>query len=180
MTPRPRLNLWDFDDTLAASAVAVARAAKAHPEIPPEAWWREVKPAMLALRDTKPLRGMWRTLAATPGTHVLFSGRVLPAVKAWLDAHADDPDVGPGWQRLTGMIPVAEFRRPGERIPEVKLRLIRAMTRASDVHLYDDHTDLPALVEAARIPGLTLHPVAHGRLINGRSGCGCGAHDADT
>jgi len=175
-----RLNLWDFDDTLVASAVVVDRLAKAHPEIPYSDWWREVGPATLALRETKPLRTMWRTLAKTPGTNVLFSGRVLAAVETWLAANASDPDVAPGVRSLTGLIPVAEFRRPGERIPDVKLRLIRALARDSDVHLYDDHADLPALAATARIPGLTLHPVAHGRLINGRGSCGCGGHDADT
>ena len=55
-TVNERLNLWDFDDTLVASAVVVDRLAKEHPEIPYSDWWREVGPATLALRETKPLR----------------------------------------------------------------------------------------------------------------------------
>jgi hypothetical protein len=123
---------------------------------------------------------MWELMARTPGRHVLFSGRAPEAVDEWLDAHANDPDVAPGLAVLEGTIPVPRFRRAGERIPDVKLRLIRDLADdEDDIHLYDDHADLPAMVKTAQIPNLTLHRVAHGHLLNGRRTCGCGAHTND-
>lgn len=177
-----RLNLWDFDDTLAASDEVIERLSKAHPEIAYRDWWQDPELSTVAALETKPFPSMWRTLLQVPGRHVLFSGRVPEALDAWLDLYSHDPTVGPGIARFEGSIPVPKFRRPGERIPEIKLRLIRDLVRdgESDVHLYDDHADLPAMVAEARIPGLTLHRAAHGTLINGRGGaCRCGGHDAD-
>jgi len=172
-----RLNLWDFDDTLAASNEVVEVLAARFPNVPYSDWWRDTKRATQALRETKPFVSMWRTLARTPGRHVLFSGRAPAAVEAWLVMHADDPRIGPAIAKLEEAVPVPQFRRAGERIPDVKLRLIRALVADGerDVHLYDDHADLPAMVEEARIPGLTLHRVAHGQLVNGY-GCRCAAH----
>jgi len=174
-----RLNLWDFDDTLVASNQVVERLARQHPEVDASAWWRDARYARVALAETKPFPTMWRLMARTPGKHVLFSGRVPAAVDEWLEAHADDPDVTPGLAVLDGSIPVPQFRQAGERIPDVKLRLIRDLVREHDVHLYDDHVDLPAMVAKAKIDGLTLHPVAHGHLLNGRRTCGCGGHASD-
>jgi hypothetical protein len=176
-----RLNLWDFDDTLAASDEVIERMSKAHPEIAYRDWWQDPRLSTVAILETKPFVSMWRTLAATPGRHVLFSGRVPDAVEAWVGAYRDDPAIGHAVERLEGAIPVPRFRRAGERIPEVKLRLIRDLVRDGehDVHLYDDHADLPAMVADARIPGLTLHRAAHGHLLNGRRTCACGGHSAD-
>lgn len=177
-----RLNLWDFDDTLVSSDAVIDRLSRKHPEVAYRDWWQDPHFSTLAVLETKPIRAMWQTLLATPGTHVLFSGRVPEAVEAWIECYRRDKGIGPGIARLEGSIPVPKFRRAGERIPEVKLRLIRDLVRdgAHDIHLYDDHADLPAMVAEARIPGLTLHPVAHGKLVNGRSACGCGGHDADS
>jgi hypothetical protein len=174
-----RLNLWDFDDTLAASDEAVERLSAEHPEVAYADWWRDPRVSTVAALETRPFPSMWRTLARTPGRHVLFSGRVPEAVEAWLDKYRDDPDIGSGIEVLEGAIPVPHFRKAGERIPEVKLRLIRDLVRdgEDDIHLYDDHADLPAMVAAAGIPHLTLHPAAHGYLLNGkRRTCGCDAH----
>lgn len=177
-----RLNLWDFDDTLAASDEVIERMSKAHPEIPYRDWWRDPTLSTLAALETPPLLSMWKTLAKTPGKHVIFSGRAPEAIEAWLDAYRDAPGVAPGAKKLSGLIPVPHFRRPGERIPSVKLRLIREMIRDGerDIHLYDDHRELPYMVAAVPLPGFRLHRVAHGRLLNGQAGCGCGAHGAPT
>jgi hypothetical protein len=176
-----RLNLWDFDDTLAASVVAVDRMAAEYPEIPYKSWWQDPKLSTAAVLETRPFPSIWRTLRKTPGRHVLFSGRVPDALSAWLDLYSHDPIVGPGIAMIDASIPVPLYRHTGERILDVKLRLIRTLVADGerDIHLYDDHADLPAMVEAARIPGLTLHRVAHGRLLNGRAGCRCGGHAHD-
>jgi hypothetical protein len=171
-----RLNLWDFDDTLAASDDVIERLSKAHPEIAYRDWWQDPKLSTLAALETRPFPTMWATLLRTPGRHVLFSGRVPEAVEAWVEAYRDDPEIGAAVARLEGAIPVPHFRRAGERIPEVKVRLVRAMLDDGerDIHVYDDHADLPALL-AAGAPEATMHRAAHGHLLNGR-GCRCVAH----
>lgn len=176
-----RLNLWDFDDTLAQSADVIYALAREYPEVPVSAWWRDVKLSTVAALQTEPYREMWRTMARTPGRNVLFSGRVPEAVEAWIENNRTDLAVAAGLRTLLGSIPVARLRQRDEMIVAAKIRLLQRLVAdgETEIHVYDDHPDLPVLLETARLPGVTLHRASHGRLINGVRGCACPVHRID-
>jgi hypothetical protein len=98
-----RVNLWGFDDVLAASSQAVASLRLAYPDVPEADWWTDPSVSTQAAKVTEPIVAAWDVLAATPGDHIIATGRVLPAVLLWLSRRATSADIRPALARVTNV-----------------------------------------------------------------------------
>ena len=73
-----RLNLWDFDDTLAFSAEAVEVLKASRPDVEGWRWWHVPELSISAVMVTDAIEGMWAELVATPCSLTTLSPPVQP------------------------------------------------------------------------------------------------------
>tara|TARA_Y100000310_G_C20593980_1_gene769560 strand:- start:665 stop:1213 length:549 start_codon:yes stop_codon:yes gene_type:complete len=166
--PRSRLNIVDFDDTLAWSSKAVAIMRRKHPDVQERDWWRDPNASTAAAEITKPIIGMWRMVANSPGDAIILTGRHHAPVLRWLSLHAAHPDVAPGIARITDVISTAGKGWPVEGTSARKaLYTMNHCDQYDEVHIYDDHPDNLAAIQGM-CPKVRLHQVIDGRLANPR------------
>ena len=137
-----------------------------HPDVPERDWWREPNASTAAVEITKPIIGMWRIVANTPGESILLTGRHHAPVLRWLSLYAADPDVAPGIARITDVVSVAGRGWPVEGTPARKaLYALDLCDNYEEVHVYDDYPANLAAIQGI-CPKVSIHQVVDGKLAN--------------
>ena len=160
-----RLNLWDFDETLAASVSPSKRLAEKHPHVPAHAWFHDPVWATMGARVSPVIEPVWAELACTPGEHWVLTAREAESVRWWLENRAplDAIDVVLTTSRGMDAPLLPRMEREAETA-EAKLAVMGALLDDWDeIHLYDDSSTNIAAVEDADIPGLRGHLVYSAR-----------------
>jgi hypothetical protein len=151
----PRLNLWDFDDTLAHSERAVSELRNA--TTPEWMWWHDAALSRVATSRTAPITSMWLKLLATPGKHAILTGRNGASVEAWLADHTDHPVIGEAVKAITVVISTSGANVKHIDVAVKKATIIAGfISEGHTVHLFDDRK--LNLTEAAKV-GAKVHHV---------------------
>ena len=155
-----RLNLWDFDDTLAFSGSAVEVLKSTRPDVEGWRWWHEPELSISAVMVTDAIEGMWKELVATPGEHWICTGRCGEAVLAWLDLNRGKVE---GLELVTRVISTSDKKTAHLDTAVKKAVFIQQEVQSGrEVHLYDDRM---MNLEHAQAVGAVVHLVQDGRLV---------------
>lgn len=160
-----RLNLWDFDDTLAWSKEVVDRLALQHPDVQIEKWWHDDHYSTLAALETLPVEPVWKTLGSTPGDHWILTGRNRKAVMEWVEVWKDNPDIGKYVSQINKVISTSNATTDKDDIGIKKRGVLERLVLTYDeIHVYDDRRkNLEAMASVS--DQVTLHLVSRGRIV---------------
>jgi hypothetical protein len=161
------LHLWDFDDTLAASSTAVLALQSQYPQVKWSQWWHDPEWSSLAARVTQPHLAGWHTLASTPGTHWILTGRVLDALQAWFAQNRTQP-WSDALRHVTRIVSVSGYDTTGSAAQRKAAFVAQECGRWPHVVFYDDSPACLDLVRAA-CPRVETHQVIAGAIVNPRS-----------
>jgi hypothetical protein len=134
-----RLNLWDFDDTLAWSGEAVRRFMSEYPDVEKWKWWHDEEYSTMAALETLPVHEMWDLLLRTPGDHWILTGRNRRAVIEWLKIWKNHPDIGYAVAQIDEVISTSGQAAKHIDVALKKQREIERVLHVYDeIHVYDD------------------------------------------
>ena len=161
-----RLNVWDFDDTLAWSSEAVQRFKRKNPDVESWKWWHDPDISTEAALETLPITDMWERMDKTPGEHWVLTGRVARAVKEWMKIWRDHPEIGDTVRKIDKVISTSG---PAAKHLTVAIKKRRELKKAlevyDEIHFYDDHRlNLDAVADLS--PNIFPHYVQNGRVVN--------------
>lgn len=162
-----RLNIWDFDDTLAWSSDAVRKLAAEHPDIPPRDWWHDPETSSAAAEITKPIFATWARMARTPGDHIILTGRVLAPVLLWLSQNGQRPGIVEAIPKISDVISTSgDGNWPVQGTARRKALHVKDVCEQYDeIHVYDDHpTNLQTIQGVC--PRARLHQIVDGHFVN--------------
>lgn len=158
----PRLNVWDFDDTLAESWPVVKALEAKFPEVEYRKWWHDPEVSSAAALATPPLPEAWRLLRSVPGTNMILTGRVGAAVKAWLRLWERDPEYRGAIQ---GIVAVESTSGGPEKTAPAKAKFLAQLCGEFELHVYDDlQRNLDAIREVC--PGAHVYLMRGGYVVN--------------
>lgn len=159
-----RLNIWDFDDTLAWSVRAVEEFKRRYPEVESFRWWHDADWSTQAVLETMPVLEMWARLNKTPGTHWVLSGRNKSAIQEWMNLWRQHPDLGPVIRKISRIHSTSggPFRHKDTAARKKKWVQDTVVGNWAEVHVYDDNKrNLAELDEL----GLITHLIRDGREV---------------
>ena len=157
----PRLNVWDFDDTLAESWGVVKELEKRFPEVEPRSWWHDPEISSAAAALTFPSEAAWALLRAAPGQHMILTGRVKAAVTTWLRKWSTHPDYR---DAIQGFAAVESTSGRGKTAP-AKAAFLAPLCGEFELHVYDDlQRNLDAIKEVC--PNAHVYLVRGGHIVN--------------
>jgi len=160
-----RLNLWDFDDTLAWSNEAVSRFMAKYPDVQKWKWWHDEKYSTEAALETLPIEPMWKVLGSTPGDHWILTGRVEKAVREWIKIWSSHPDLGRYVSQVENVISTSGNAARHIDVALKKQAEVEKLLRIYDeIHVYDDRSMNLETVSAVG-PQVYPHLVDNGRIL---------------
>lgn len=160
-----RLNIWDFDNTLAWSERVADAYSLEHPNV--EGWrlWHDPDLSSELVLEAMPVLDMWQRVASTPGTHWVLSGRTLDALELWMTLWQGHPQLGP----LVDSIVRVASTSLNAPTPDTHLRKVQWISQEAvgfdEVHFYDDtYRNIQAVEDA--LPWVNTHWVRNGRVVS--------------
>jgi len=164
-----RLNIIDFDDTLAWSGQAVETMRKRSPDTPERDWWHDPNASTAAAEITKPIVSMWEHVATLPGESVILTGRVLAPVLRWLGMYSTDPEIAEGISRIMDVMSTSGKGWPAGSTTSARkaLWVNEKCGKYDEIHVYDDHPSNLQTIQGV-CPDARLHQIVGGFLINPR------------
>lgn len=159
-----RLNIWDFDDTLAWSARTVEEFKRRYPQVENWRWWHDPKYSTEAALETLPVLEMWSEVASTDGDHWILTGRTLPAVKEWFSLWKDHPTLGHIVNKITRVVSTSGGPFQHRDTHQKKKQWIEDNVKGyEEIHVYDDSRQNIETIE--EIGGIVVHLIRNGREV---------------
>ena len=159
-----RLNIWDFDDTLAWSHQVVERFKRQHPEVESWKWWHDDEKSLEAVLEALPIESMWEKLEQTPGEQWILTGRNLKSVKEWLRLWGDHPEIGKGVRKVENVLSTSKVTKDPIGVALRKRDQINRLLQVYDeIHVYEDsYRNIQALKDLGG--NIHLHLVQNGQV----------------
>jgi len=161
-----RLNLWDFDDTLAWSNEAVEKFKAQFPDVEQWKWWHDDDYSTQAALVTLPIEGMWEMLGKVPGDHWILTGRNKKAVVEWIKIWRNHPDLGKYVRMVDEVLSTSgEATKHIDIALKKQAELAKVLQIYDVVHVYDDRRMNLEMVSAVSNQ-VYPHLVENGRIVN--------------
>lgn len=160
----PRLNVWDFDDTLVASHVVNARLEAEFPEIPHWKWSHDPEVSVPAALLAEPIPGAWDILRAQPGVKLVLTGRCAEAVEAWFDQWGDEPGYRGPIRAFVDIVSTSSKSAHKVQTAPAKAAYIASLCNIAEIHVYDDSTRNMTAIQAA-CPAARTHLMRGGKVV---------------
>lgn len=160
-----RLNLWDFDDTLAWSNEAVDRLREKYPDVKKWKWWHDEEYSIQAALETLPIEGVWELMGKMPGDHWILTGRNKRSVMEWLSIWKNHPTLGQYVKLVDEVISTSgNAARHIDVAVKKQAEVSKILTVYDEVHVYDDRRMNLEMVSAVS-DQVHPHLVENGRLV---------------